>query len=64
MMFLDRIRARRAEAGGADVVTETTEQALARVEAECGWSDAFVRLAEAGASRSGEAVVGSEPASA
>ena len=64
MMFLDRIRARRAETGSADVVTETTEQALARVEAECGWSDAFVRLAEAGASRSGETVTVGEPTSA
>lgn len=64
MMFLDRIRGRRAQAGGADVQTETTEQALARVEAECGWSDAFVRLAEAGTTRPVEAPAGSESVSA
>ena len=31
---------------GYDVPTETTEQALARVEAECGWSD-LSRFADA-----------------
>lgn len=63
MMFLDRIRARRAESGGAEVTTETTEQALARVEAECGWSDAFVRFAEGAGSRAAEGSANGEPAS-
>jgi len=31
---------------GTEVQAETTEQALARVEAECGWSDAVMRFAE------------------
>ena len=29
-----------------EVAAETSEQALARVEAECGWSDALTRIVE------------------
>lgn len=36
------------------VPAETTVQALARVEAECDWSDALVRLAEAQAAAQAE----------
>lgn len=39
-----------------DPLAETTEQALARVEAECGWSDIVDRFAEAlAAARGGDA---------